>query len=53
MLDELADVVTYSMLLAQRLGVDLDEVVLNKLATTREKYPIDLAKGRSTKYDAL
>lgn len=50
---ELADVVTYCMLLAARLGVDLDKIVLEKLVTTREKYPADRARGRSTKYDAL
>ena len=50
---ELADVVTYCTLLAARLGVDLDEIVLEKLVTTGEKYPADRARGRSTKYDAL
>ncbi len=50
---ELADVVTYCILLAESLGLDLDEVVMSKLAETREKYPVDRAKGRSQKYDAL
>lgn len=50
---ELADVVTYCTLLAARLGIDLDEIVLEKLVATREKYPADRARGRSTKYDAL
>lgn len=51
--EELADVVTYCILLADRVGVDLDDVVMSKLETTRAKYPIEKAKGRSTKYDAL
>ncbi|WP_244638400.1 nucleotide pyrophosphohydrolase [Frigoribacterium sp. CFBP 13729] len=51
--DELADVLTYCLLLADKLGVDPERVVLQKLATTREKYPVDKARGRSTKYDAL
>jgi NTP pyrophosphatase (non-canonical NTP hydrolase) len=50
---ELADVVTYCTLLAARLGVDLDEIVLEKLVATGEKYPAERARGRSTKYDAL
>lgn len=50
---ELADVVTYCTLLAMRLDVDLDEIVLDKLAVTAEKYPVDRAKGRSAKYDVL
>ena len=35
--EELADVVTYCILLAERLGVDLDEIVLDKLALTEQK----------------
>ena len=51
--EELADVMTYCMLLAMRLGVELDEIVVEKLAVTAEKYPVERAKGRSAKYDAL
>jgi dCTP diphosphatase len=51
--EELADVLTYCLLLADRIGVDPDQIVRDKLAVTRSKYPIDKARGRSTKYDAL
>ena len=51
--DELADVLTYCLLLADRIGVDADQIVLDKLAKTREKYPVEKARGRSAKYDAL
>ena len=51
--EELADVLTYCLLLADRLGIDPDQVVLDKLELTRAKYPADRARGRSTKYDAL
>lgn len=51
--DELADVVTYCHLLAGKLGVDLDEIVLAKLETTRAKYPVEKARGRSARYDEL
>ncbi|TFB66927.1 nucleotide pyrophosphohydrolase [Cryobacterium sp. TMT2-17-1] len=51
--DELADVLTYCILLADRLGVDPNQIVLDKLAKTREKYPVDKARGRSDKYDVL
>lgn len=50
---ELADVLTYCTLLADRLGFDPDEIILEKLETTREKYPVEKARGRSTKYDEL
>jgi len=50
---ELADVLTYCLLLADSIGVDPDQIVRDKLEVTREKYPIEKAWGRSTKYDAL
>lgn len=50
---ELADVLTYCHLLADRLGSDPAEIIREKLALTRDKYPIDQARGRSTKYDQL
>lgn len=50
---ELADVLTYCLLLADRLGLDADAIVRDKLALTRQKYPVDLARGRSTKHDRL
>ncbi len=51
--DELADVLTYCLLLADRLGLDPDAIVLEKLARTRDKYPVEKARGRSAKYDEL
>ena len=51
--DELADVLTYCSLLAAKLGVDPEQLILDKLAVTREKYPVEKARGRSAKYDAL
>jgi NTP pyrophosphatase (non-canonical NTP hydrolase) len=51
--DELADVLTYCHLLAGRLGLDPDQIVLDKLKVTEAKYPIETARGRSTRYDQL
>ncbi|WP_457316430.1 nucleotide pyrophosphohydrolase [Sinomonas sp. RB5] len=50
---ELADVLTYCLLLADRLGVDPQDIVLEKLEITRAKYPVELSRGRSTKHDQL
>lgn len=50
---ELADVLTYAYLLADRIGVDPNEIIMEKLQATRAKYPIEKARGRSTKYDRL
>ncbi|GAA1422822.1 nucleotide pyrophosphohydrolase [Agrococcus citreus] len=49
--EELADVLTYCLLLADRIGADPSELVLAKLEQTRGKYPVELAKGSITKYD--
>jgi NTP pyrophosphatase (non-canonical NTP hydrolase) len=51
--DELADVLTYCLLLADKLGLDPNEIVLEKLAKTQQKYPVEKARGRSNKYDQL
>ena len=50
---ELADVVNYCILLADKLEVDLKEIVLKKLEITEKKYPVEKAKGVSTKYNKL
>lgn len=50
---ELADVLTYCLLLADRLHVDPDAIVLAKLEQTKRKYPVQSARGKSTKYDQL
>nr|WP_307113480.1 MazG-like family protein [Sinomonas atrocyanea] len=50
---ELADVLTYCLLLADRLGLDPQALVLEKLEITRARYPVELSRGRSTKHDQL
>jgi len=51
--EELADVLTYSYLLADKLGTDPQQLILDKLAVTDGKYPVDKARGRADKYDRL
>lgn len=51
--EELADVLTYCLLLADSIGADPEQLVLEKLEQTRAKYPADKARGRSEKYDRL
>lgn len=51
--EELADVMNYCIQLASKLNLDVKEIVENKLALTEKKYPVDKAKGVSTKYDKL
>lgn len=51
--DELADVAMYLFELADNLGVDLSKAIDIKLAKNAQKYPVEKAKGRHTKYDKL
>lgn len=51
--DELADVLLYLVRLADVLGVDLDEACRSKLAANAAKYPVERARGRADKYDAI
>jgi len=51
--EELADVFTYCIMMADKLGVDPQEIIFKKLDKTRKKYPVDKAKGVSTKYNKL
>jgi NTP pyrophosphatase (non-canonical NTP hydrolase) len=52
-LDELADVLTYCYLLADKFQVSPEAIILEKLQKTSSKYPVEKAKGNSTKYDQL
>lgn len=51
--EELADVLTYCVQLAMKLDVDPEEIILKKLEKTKKKYPVEKAKGVSTKYNKL
>ena len=51
--EELADVVTYCVLMADACELDLDKIVQEKIKINERKYPVEKAKGRSDKYDKL
>lgn len=51
--EELADVFTYCIQLAMKLNVNPEEIILKKLEKTKKKYPVEKAKGVSTKYNKL
>jgi NTP pyrophosphatase (non-canonical NTP hydrolase) len=48
--EELADVFAYAIMLAGRHGLDVSEIVKEKIALNAKKYPVDQAKGNSAKY---
>lgn len=51
--DELADVLVYALMLAQKQGFDVEEIVMRKMHKNGEKYPVEKAKGNATKYTDL
>ena len=51
--EELADVIVYCQNLLDELGLDVDEIIMNKMEKNERKYPIEKAKGRADKYDRL
>jgi NTP pyrophosphatase (non-canonical NTP hydrolase) len=51
--EELADVLAYSFLLAEKYGFNVKDILLGKIKKNGEKYPIEKAKGTSKKYNEL
>ncbi len=51
--EELADVVNYCILMADVCGLDLDEIVCEKVKRNAEKYPVEKAFGNKAKYTEL
>ena len=51
--EELADVLTYCILLADKYDLDIEKIVLEKLEKTKAKYPVEKSFGSSEKYDRL
>lgn len=51
--EELADVINYCIQMASILNLDIHDIVVEKLEKTEKKYPVDKAKGKSTKYNKL
>ena len=51
--EELADVLNYSILMADACGLDLDEIIRDKVKKNNEKYPVEKAYGSKEKYTEL
>ena len=51
--EELADVLSYCILMADVCGLDLDEIMNEKVAKNEQKYPVEKSKGRAAKYTEL
>ena len=51
--EELADVLSYCILMADACGLDMDEIVQAKVKKNAEKYPVEMAYGNKAKYTEL
>lgn len=51
--EELADVFAFAFLLAQKHELDVKEIVLEKIKTNAEKYPVEKSKGNAKKYNQI
>ena len=48
--DELADILIYCVLMADSLEVEVDKIIKEKIVKNNERYPVEKAKGNSKKY---
>ena len=48
--EELADVFAYALMLAGRHGLDVSQIVKDKIALNAKKYPVESSRGSSAKY---
>ena len=51
--EELADVLSYCVLMADVCGLDLDEILNAKVDQNAAKYPVEKARGSAAKYTEL
>lgn len=51
--EELADVLVYCRNMLDKLGLEEDEIVNEKMSMNEGKYPVDKAKGKADKYDRM
>ncbi len=51
--DEMGDVLNYLLIMANDFGIDLLDATDKKIDKNAQKYPVDKAKGRHTKYTEL
>jgi NTP pyrophosphatase (non-canonical NTP hydrolase) len=51
--EELADIVNYAILIADKYNLDVKQIVLDKLRRNAEKYPVEKAYGSAKKYNEL
>lgn len=51
--DELADILSFAFLLAEKYNLNIKDIIMDKIAKNDQKYPVAKAKGTAKKYDEL
>ncbi|MBP5398345.1 MAG: nucleotide pyrophosphohydrolase [Bacteroidales bacterium] len=51
--EELADVLNYAFQMADKYGLNIKEIMLEKIRKNAEKYPVEKAKGSAKKYNEI
>jgi NTP pyrophosphatase (non-canonical NTP hydrolase) len=51
--EELADVLTFCFLLADKHNLNIKEMLLDKIRLNEQKYPVEKARGTAKKYNEL
>ena len=51
--DEIADVMLYCLMLADKAGLDMKKEMMRKIEKNAKKYPVESGRGKSEQYDKL
>jgi dCTP diphosphatase len=51
--EELADVMTYCLLMCDHYGFDPKAIIIDKMGKNEEKYPVSKSYGKSDKYTSF
>ena len=49
--EEIADIFIYLLRLADKLDIDIEKAIVDKMEINSIKYPVNLSKGNATKYN--
>lgn len=51
--EELADILSFTLLLAEKHNLNVKDIIIEKIKKNGEKYPVEKAKGTAKKYNEL
>src|SRR6187549_2998242 len=51
--EELADIISFALMLANKYDLDISEIVSEKIKSNNLRYPVDKARGNAKKYNEL